>query len=125
MTWQVRTNLATSCAHSPVIVPAVFEELTSDKVLVMEFVEGMSLKDGDALRAAGIDCSQLAMRVCEAWAAQFFTDGVFNADAHAGNILATLSPTHGAVPVLLDFGLCKRLTKAELLALCKVCVASH
>ena len=116
----VRANLARACAAMPVVVPAVVEELSGAKVLVMEFCEGLPIKDGAMLRANGINAEQLVVRVCEAWAAQMFTDGVFNADAHAGNILARQHPTHGAVPVLLDFGLCKRLEHTQLLALCKM-----
>lgn len=103
----VRANL--SRGHLPVIVPRVLTDLTSERVLVMEFVEGVSLKDGTALRAAGIDCEQLVLRVCDAWACQMLRDGIFNADAHAGNILAASDPEVGAVPILLDFGLTKRL----------------
>lgn len=116
----VRANLASSCAFTPVIVPAVIEELTGDKVLVMEYCEGSSLRDAAALAADGIDLEQLTRRVCEAWAAQMFSDGLFNADAHAGNILVRNHPTHGAVPILLDFGLCKRLSRKHHLAICKM-----
>ena len=86
-------------------MPRVAHELTSTKVLVMEFCEGRSLKDPKALRAAGIDCEELVLRVCDAWACMMFRDGVFNADCHAGNILVQGPSALGAVPVLLDFGL--------------------
>ena len=38
-----------------------------------------------------------------------FTDGFFNADPHPGNLLVRNEPGIGPLPVLLDFGLCKRL----------------
>ena len=116
----VRTNLARSCTFTPVIVPAVVDALTSERVLIMEFCEGAGLKDGEMLRERGIDTEQLLLRVCEVWAAQMFSDGVFNADAHAGNILVRHDADHGAVPILLDFGLTKRLTPAEHIAFCKM-----
>ena len=47
--------------------------------------------------------------MCEAWAQQMFTDGFFNADPHPGNLLVRNEPGLGPLPVLLDFGLCKRL----------------
>jgi predicted unusual protein kinase regulating ubiquinone biosynthesis (AarF/ABC1/UbiB family) len=86
----------------------------------MEFCEGHSLKDGAELRRLGVHCETLVMRVCEAWAAMMFRDGCFNADAHAGNLLVHLDPQLGPVPVLLDFGLCKRLDYAERIALCQM-----
>ena len=115
----IRRNLGRN-QRTPTVVPGVIEELTGEKVLVMEFCEGISLKDGAELRRAGIDCEQLVLRVCEAWALQMFRDGVFNADAHAGNILAVHDPEQGAVPILLDFGLTKRLTPAEQIAFCQM-----
>jgi aarF domain-containing kinase len=104
----------------PVTVPELVEELTNERVLVMEFCEGHSLKDGAELRRLGVHCETLVMRVCEAWAAMMFRDGCFNADAHAGNLLVHLDPQLGPVPVLLDFGLCKRLDYAERIALCQM-----
>lgn len=101
-------------------VPSVVAPLTSRRLLVMRFCEGVSLKDGAALREQGVDCELLVSRCCEAWAVQLFTDGHFNCDPHAGNLLvdnrraAELGPT----PVLLDFGLCKRLSSTERLAFC-------
>ena len=57
----------------------------------------------------GVDCTLLVSRVCEAWATQMFADGCFNCDPHPGNLLVRLDPQRGPIPVLLDFGLCKRL----------------
>ena len=54
-------------------VPAVISALTSRRVLVMCFCEGDTLKDGRALRGAGVDCELLVSRCCEAWAVQLFT----------------------------------------------------
>ena len=115
----VRRNFGNS-GRVPVTVPELVEELTNERVLVMEFCEGHSLKDGAELRRLGVHCETLVMRVCEAWAAMMFRDGCFNADAHAGNLLVHLDPQLGPVPVLLDFGLCKRLDYAERIALCQM-----
>ena len=113
---QVRANL--EGGRTPVVVPRVINELTSASVLVMEFCEGHSVKDASLLRAAGVDCDVLLMRVCEAWAKMMFTDGCFNADPHAGNILARHDEHLGSMPVLLDFGLTKRLSEDERLSFC-------
>ena len=163
---QVSTNMRR--ARVVARVPAVVGALTSRRVLVMRFCEGDSLKDGRALRGAGVDCELLVSRCCEAWAVQLFTDGHFQCDPHAANLLvdaqsaehgpvcphhttrhATRHAMHRAtshatshatrhatchatrhvachitrhasyqVPVLLDFGLCKRLSSSERLAFC-------
>ena len=51
---------------------------------------------------------------------QLFTDGHFNCDPHAGNLLVDnrRATELGPTPVLLDFGLCKRLSATERLAFC-------
>eukprot|EP00966_Prymnesium_polylepis_P037256 864848-Prymnesium_polylepis.1 len=49
-----------------------------------------------------------------------FTDGVFNADPHAGNLLVRLEEGVGPMPVLLDFGLCKRLSPQSTLGFCRL-----
>ena len=92
----------------------------------MGLCEGHSLKDAQQLKSLGIDCALLVARVCEAWAVQMFADGVFNCDPHPGNLLVHADPTLGPVPVLLDFGLCKRLSLEHKLAFCRMVVAlSH
>ena len=92
----------------------------------MGLCEGHSLKDAQQLKSLGIDCALLVARVCEAWAVQMFADGVFNCDPHPGNLLVRPDPTLGPVPVLLDFGLCKRLSLEHKLAFCRMVVAlSH
>lgn len=52
-----------------------------------------------------------------------FADGVFNCDPHPGNLLVRNDPARGPVPVLLDFGLCKRLPLEQKLAFCEMVVA--
>ena len=101
-------------------------ELVKERVLVMDFCAGFAIKDVRQLDARGVDRELLLSRVCEAWAVQMHTAGVFNADPHAGNILvSTAAGDDGAVPVLLDFGLTKRLTPALKLAFARLVHASH
>ena len=86
----------------------------------MTFSEGIPLKSRAHLLDAGVDLQLLVARVCEAWAQQMFTDGVFNADPHPGNLLVRNEPGLGPLPVLLDFGLCKRLSSTASLGFCKL-----
>ena len=101
-------------------VPTPIDGLVTTRVLVMTFSDGISLKSKEALEAAGVDLPLLVARVCEAWASQMFTDGVFNADPHAGNLLCRVEDGLGPLPVLLDFGLCKRLAHPTKLCFCKL-----
>ncbi|KAL3920216.1 MAG: hypothetical protein SGPRY_005334, partial [Prymnesium sp.] len=117
---QVRANLHASRVVAE--LPAPVEGMVSERVLVMTFCEGISLKSKEELLARGMDVELLVARVCEAWAAQMFTDGLFNCDPHAGNLLCRNEPQLGPLPVLLDFGLCKRLSEEAKLNFCRLVV---
>jgi len=96
----MRRNFA---ADSGVMVPEVYREFTTRRVLTMELVEGIKVTDVDALERAGIDKHAVAQKLIEIFCDQVLRDGFFHADPHPGNILVQPGPRI----VLLDFGLAK------------------
>lgn len=77
-------NFATNPeVHFPVVVP----ELSSERVLTAEFVEGTKVTDLARLDALGIDRPALARRILKAACQMVLSDGVFHADPHPGNII--------------------------------------
>ena len=102
-------------------LPPTVPSLCTSRCLVMGFCEGVPLVDGAALKTAhGVDVELLVSRVCEAWGCQLFADGHFNCDPHPGNLLVCVTADLGPVPVLLDFGLCRRLEPKTKLAFCRM-----
>jgi predicted unusual protein kinase regulating ubiquinone biosynthesis (AarF/ABC1/UbiB family) len=89
-------------------VPRVHWELTTRRVLVMEFVEGIKVNDLPALRAAGIDTNALMRTLIEAYCEQVLVRGLFHADPHPGNLMVQARP-EGPRLVFVDFGLTKDL----------------
>ena len=85
------------------VVPRIFHELTSRRVLTMELVDGIKVTDLEALAAAGIDKQAVAQNLIEIFTEMILRDGFFHADPHPGNILVQPGPRI----VLLDFGLAK------------------
>ena len=85
------------------VVPRIFHELTSRRVLTMELIEGIKVTDLEALAAAGIDKQAVAQNLIEIFTEMILRDGFFHADPHPGNILVQPGPRI----VLLDFGLAK------------------
>lgn len=73
--------------ESGVSCPHVYPELSSERVLVMEFVEGYSLDHLDELRSAGYDLRALGDRVANAYMHQMVEQGYFHADPHPANII--------------------------------------
>ena len=96
----IRHNFA---ADPEVIVPEVYREFTTRRVLTMEFIEGIKVTRVAELEAAGIDKHVVAQKLTEIFCAQILRDGFFHADPHPGNILVQPGPKI----VLLDFGLAK------------------
>ena len=89
-----------------VVVPDPIPGMVGERVLVMTFVHGVSVDDGDALRAAGHDLQELLRTGIRAWMESAFVHGLFHGDMHAGNVFVT---PQGEV-AFLDFGIVGRLT---------------
>jgi ubiquinone biosynthesis protein len=83
-----------------VVIPSVYWEFTTKRLLVLEAIEGDPAVDPEALRARGIDTGELARRIARAFLKQVFEDGLFHGDLHAGNLLVT---PDGKI-AFLDFG---------------------
>ena len=103
------TNLRRALSHrDDVVVPEVVEGMTTGRLLVMDFVEGVRISDRDALAAAGIDPTAVAETLNDAFAEGLFRRGVLHADPHPGNLLVQPGPD-GPRLVLLDHGLTMEL----------------
>jgi len=93
-------------SDTSIYVPKVYRHLSTDKVLVMEFVEGIKVSDLDALAEANLDLELIADRGADIILKQIFEHGFFHADPHPGNILVL--PDN--VICLLDYGMTGTLT---------------
>ncbi|MDP3768505.1 MAG: AarF/UbiB family protein, partial [Dehalococcoidia bacterium] len=91
--------------HEDIIVPQIYWEYTSRRLLVMEFVDGIKITDAAALDAAGIDRQAVARLVTDSYVRQIFAHGFFHADPHPGNLFVRPGPQL----VIVDFGLAKEI----------------
>lgn len=90
---------------SEVRVPVVYREHCSQRVLVLEHLDGVRVTDFAALERAGHDRIQVAERIARIYATMIFEHGFFHGDPHPGNLLVLPDGKIG----LLDFGLAKEL----------------
>jgi predicted unusual protein kinase regulating ubiquinone biosynthesis (AarF/ABC1/UbiB family) len=90
-------------ARADVVVPRIYREFSTRRVLVMELIEGIRITDVAALDRAGIDKHAVAQKLMEVFCEQVLRDGFFHADPHPGNVMVQPGPRL----VLLDFGLAK------------------
>jgi ubiquinone biosynthesis protein len=83
--------------------PQVVAELSTGRVLTTHFESGCKITDIASLRRLGLDRTALAREVVEVYCQQIFSDGVYHADPHPGNLLVRAD---GPTPtiVFLDFG---------------------
>jgi len=88
-----------------VIVPRVFWDLTTRRVITFEELRGIRLLDRELLRAGGYDLSSIAETIVDLYLKQVFVDGFFHADPHPANILVSAERI-----ALVDFGMVGYLT---------------
>jgi len=86
-------------------VPHIDWNRTSDAVLTSEWIDGISIRDRDALVAAGHDPKRIATLVIRSFLNQALRDGFFHADMHPGNLFVD---AQGRL-VAVDFGIMGRL----------------
>ncbi|WP_245679482.1 ABC1 kinase family protein [Actinomadura hibisca] len=99
-------NMAAVAAGRGLRVPAAHPELSTERVLVQEWLDGVPLAQADPIIAAhGLDRAHLARELLGALLTQIMRDGVFHADPHPGNIMLLRD---GSL-ALLDFGSVGRL----------------
>ena len=67
-------------------VPDIYEEVSSEKVLTMEYVPGVKINRGEAIEELGLSRTRLARLSVESYLLQLLKFGFFHADPHPGNI---------------------------------------
>eukprot|EP00955_Chlamydomonas_euryale_P031500 330937-Chlamydomonas_euryale.AAC.8 len=65
----------------------MYPELTSRRVLTMEFIDAVSVADSTAVRAAGHDAGKLASLISETFSEMIFVHGHVHCDPHAANLM--------------------------------------
>ena len=88
--------------------PDVIDELTTERIFTMSFVDGYSVGKKDRLIKEGYDVEEIGRNIVENYVHQVLDVGSFHADPHQGNIMVT----HGK-PCWIDFGMIGRITEAD------------
>ncbi|HYB04097.1 MAG TPA: AarF/UbiB family protein, partial [Nitrososphaerales archaeon] len=73
-------------SQKDVIIPRIYPELSSESVLVLEYVGGIKISNVKALEAAGVDRKRLARRIAKIFFTMLLSHDRFHADPHPGNI---------------------------------------
>src|SRR5205807_4205011 len=96
------TALRTALAHrSDALVPTAIPDLCTERLLVMEFIDGIKITNREALEQASISPHEVARLLNDLYADQMLHLGILHADPHPGNLRVQPGPRL----VLLDHGL--------------------
>jgi len=88
-----------------VVVPEIYWDYTSRRVLTMEYIDGVKINDIEGMRRIGVDSADIAKILVYAFAEMIVRHGFFHADPHPGNLMVLPGPKL----VLIDFGQAKDL----------------
>lgn len=88
-----------------ILCPKVNRQLTTQRILVMECMDGIPLDEGEGLQAACVDMERIGRLLGVNYVKQIIDDGFFHADPHPGNIWVK----DGRI-IWLDLGMMGRLS---------------
>lgn len=101
------------------IVPVAYKGLSTERVLIMEFVSGCKITDIKRLEEWGLDPKEIAVKGLDIYLKQIFEAGYFHADPHPGNVLVRPD----GVIVLIDFGMVGKLMQQDKFALAGIFIS--
>ena len=89
--------------------PTVIDDLTTERVFTMTYIDGYSIDDTEKLLAEGCDLSEIGSVIVDSYLHQILDVGTFHGDPHQGNILVS----HGK-PYWIDFGMIGHITDKDI-----------
>ncbi len=96
-------------------IPKVYEELSTAKLLVLEYIDGTTPDNIPELLRQGLDPKKVAENGVDVFLKMIFEHGFFHADPHCGNIFVL----KGNVIGLIDFGMVGSLKPVQMQFLAK------
>ena len=87
-------------------IPRIIKELTTKKVLVLEYIDGPNIFEREKIEAMGLDVDKIGRKLAENFVYQALDVGYFHADPHPNNLLIS----DGKIGYI-DFGMMGRLSK--------------
>lgn len=104
---RLRKNLETIDKDGYLVVPKVFRDLSTQEVLVLEFLDGRPFNEFHSMEEIGPDVVTKLERSIELFTHTLLADGFFHADLHGGNFFVLKDRRIG----IIDFGLMGTLSK--------------
>lgn len=106
-------------SDSDVIIPKVYLDLTTERILVLETLKGQPLSQDTSLQQVGLDKDLIIKKGLQIYLKMVFIDGLFHGDLHAGNFFVFPENKVG----LIDFGVVGRLNQKTQTAVASMLMA--
>jgi ubiquinone biosynthesis protein len=112
-------RFAANFAGTPVKIPEIHTDLSTKRVITMEYIEGTRFLDIRPLLLTPAERRRVATMGAEAIFKMAFEDGFFHGDPHPGNLFLT----PGGELALLDFGMVGFMSHGDIEALSRLFIA--
>lgn len=102
------------CIEDDTVVscPKIIDEMTTQHILTMTFVDGYSISHKERVEQEGYDRLEIGKALLNNYLHQVLDAGFFHGDPHQGNIMIS-----GGVPYWIDFGMTGRISEANISAI--------
>jgi ubiquinone biosynthesis protein len=107
--------------NTDIYVPAIFPEVSTERVLCMEYIQGIKCTDLDKLATIGMTGRELALKGINLYFEQVFDHGFFHADPHPGNIFVLPDKR----VCFIDYGMMGTVVEADRRLLGDLLLAVH
>lgn len=94
-------------------IPEIYWDMTRSDVMVQERIDGIPIRDVQAMEAIDMDMKKLAEHGVEIFYTQVFDHNFFHADMHPGNIFVSRETPGHPQYIAVDFGIVGSLTEED------------
>ncbi|XP_077781373.1 aarF domain-containing protein kinase 1 isoform X3 [Podarcis muralis] len=102
-------------------IPKIYWELSTKRVLFMEFMEGGQVNDKAYMERNCINVNEISYNLGKMYSEMIFVNGFVHCDPHPGNVLVKKCPSTGKTHIiLLDHGLYQVLSENFRLDYCRL-----
>lgn len=99
-------------------VPQIYWQFSTPKILVLEWLDGISFSNKTAIQNTTFDKRQIAQNLVISYFNQVYVHGFFHADMHPGNLFLLKNGDIGVV----DFGIMGKIDKKTRLAVAEILI---
>lgn len=104
--------------HTYVHVPKVYWDLTTKRILTLEWIDGIKINNVKELKSRNLNLDDIDTKLITIMAEQIFHTGFVHGDPHPGNVFVRKGDDNKAQIVLLDHGLYEYLPEKTRISLC-------